>query len=195
MGGGNPPKPANALELGLSDKIWRLLEDCWQPRRTLRPSVKDVSSCVKAAALVCDTLPSVGGTPQQYENHDSGFTKFGGLSLHPSRSGKVKKHGRSVLSCVTCSVTLSGRHKFYRLFSSVSNFFPPRKNRLHHELLPALCKELLGLWLSWTVAMAVMAEIPVPTRRVGGWSYSFFLFLFRSTSVGSSRSFDLDCFI
>ena len=63
VGGGKPSKPTDALELGLSDKVWELLEECWQSDRTARPSVKDVSSRVKVAASICGTLFPVGAYP------------------------------------------------------------------------------------------------------------------------------------
>ncbi|KAF9648265.1 kinase-like protein [Thelephora ganbajun] len=81
LGGDKPSKPANALELGLFDKVWKLLEGCWQTERTLRPSVKDVLGRIKAAASVCGTLSPVGGVPQRYEDPDSDFTKFDQLFL------------------------------------------------------------------------------------------------------------------
>ena len=77
VGGGKPSKPANALELGLSDRVWKLLEDCWQSERSLRPSVKDVLGRVKAAASVCGTLPSVKNIPKRYEDPESRLDKWG----------------------------------------------------------------------------------------------------------------------
>ena len=77
VGGGKPSKPANSLELGLSDKVWKLLEDCWQTQRTLRPSIKDVLTRVKTAASVCGMLCPVGGAPQRHEDPESDFNKFG----------------------------------------------------------------------------------------------------------------------
>lgn len=77
FGGKRPSKPANALELGLSDKIWKLLEDCWQTQRTLRPSVRDVLDCAKAAALVCDVLSPVRGISLSRKEPQSEFNKFG----------------------------------------------------------------------------------------------------------------------
>ena len=77
LGGGTPSKPTNALELGLSDKVWKLLEDCWQSDRKLRPSVIEVSSRVKTAASICGTLSSVGDVTQRQEDPDSDLFKFG----------------------------------------------------------------------------------------------------------------------
>jgi len=83
--GERPTKPANALELGLSDEVWKLLEDCWQTQRELRPSVKDVLDRVKGAASVCGTLPPVESVPERYEDPESDFSKFGrSLSHSPS---------------------------------------------------------------------------------------------------------------
>ena len=82
--GGKPSKPANAPELGLSDKVWKLLEDCWQAQRTLRPSIKDVLGVIKAAASVCDTLYPVGGIPTRDEDPGSKLDKFGRSFPHLS---------------------------------------------------------------------------------------------------------------
>lgn len=75
--GARPPKPTNALELGLSDEVWELLEDCWQTERQLRPSAKDVLGRVKLAASACGTLSPVGGVARRYEDLDSTLAKFG----------------------------------------------------------------------------------------------------------------------
>lgn len=77
LGGERPLKPPNAPELGLSDKVWKLVEDCWQAGRTLRPSVKDILGCVKAAAWACGPLSSVGGAPETHEGADTCFSNFG----------------------------------------------------------------------------------------------------------------------
>ena len=82
--GDKPSKPANAAELGLSDRVWRLLDECWQSNRALRPLVKEFLDRVKAAASVCGTLSSVGGGVQQYEVPDSDFNKFGRSPPHSS---------------------------------------------------------------------------------------------------------------
>lgn len=82
--GERPIKPVNATELGLSDEVWKLLEDCWQPQRALRPSVKDVLDRVRGAALVYGTLPPVGDVPQHYEDPESDFSKFGRSLFHSS---------------------------------------------------------------------------------------------------------------
>ena len=88
LGGEKPSKPADALELGLSHNVWKLLEDCWQTDRTSRPSIKDVSARVEAAASVCGILASVGGILKIYEDSDSEFAKFGGsLPQLPKRCG------------------------------------------------------------------------------------------------------------
>ena len=78
MGGEKPLKPPNALELGIFDKVWNLLEDCWQFQPALRPSIEGVLGHIKAAASVCGILSPVGGVPQRYGDQESDFTKFGG---------------------------------------------------------------------------------------------------------------------
>jgi len=79
VGGERPLKPAAAPEHGLSDEVWKILEDCWQTQRTLRPSVKDVLNRVKLAASTCGTLSSVGDVSQRHEDPDSDFNKFDNL--------------------------------------------------------------------------------------------------------------------
>jgi len=86
LGEEKPSKPLNAMELGLSERVWALLEDCWQTERTRRPSVRHVSDRVKAAASVCGILSSVGDVTQRCDDPDSDFTKFG-RSLLQSPSG------------------------------------------------------------------------------------------------------------
>ena len=77
LDGVRPSKPTDALKLGLSDEVWKLLEDCWQTERQRRPPVKDVLARVKSAASTCGTLLPVGGVAQRQEEPDSTFTKFG----------------------------------------------------------------------------------------------------------------------
>ncbi|KAF9781364.1 kinase-like domain-containing protein [Thelephora terrestris] len=76
MGGVKPPKPLNALEIGLSDELWELLDKCWQTKRQLRPQVNDVLSRVKSAASACGNLSPVGDATQRQEVSDSNFTEF-----------------------------------------------------------------------------------------------------------------------
>lgn len=97
LGGEKPSKPANALELGLSDSIWKLLEGCWHTERTLRPSVKEVSDCVRAAAIVCGTLPSVGDVPQRGEDPETDFTNFGRLLPRSSSNLKLTLPWRPII--------------------------------------------------------------------------------------------------
>ena len=77
LGGVRPPKPTNALDIGLSDKLWKLLEGCWETEHEDRPPVRDVLARVKSAASACGILSPVGGVVQRYEDPDSGFNKFG----------------------------------------------------------------------------------------------------------------------
>ncbi|KAF9781244.1 hypothetical protein BJ322DRAFT_1111962 [Thelephora terrestris] len=76
LGGVRPSKPKNALELGLSDEVWKLLEDCWQTDRQLRPPVNDVLGHVRSAASACGTLPPVGGVARRDRDPASDFAKF-----------------------------------------------------------------------------------------------------------------------
>ena len=86
--GTRPTKPEKASQLGLSGKVWTLLEDCWQTDRELRPSVRGVLSRVKSAASSCGTLPSVGYVAHQKEEPDSDIHDYG--MLHPSSSRDVE---------------------------------------------------------------------------------------------------------
>ena len=95
--GERPTKPANALELGLSDEVWKLLEDCWQPQRALRPSVKDVLDRVQRAVSVCGTLPPVGDVQQHYEDPESDSSKFGRSLPHSSSDVKFIGHCRPIV--------------------------------------------------------------------------------------------------
>jgi hypothetical protein len=85
LGGVRPAKPPNSPDLGLSEKVWKLLEECWQMNSDLRPLVKDVLGRVKSAASSCGILPPVGGVTLRPEDPDSEFNKFGELrSWSPS---------------------------------------------------------------------------------------------------------------
>lgn len=95
--GERPLRPANALELGLSDEVWKLLEDCWQTDRTLRPPVKGVLCCVKAAASVCGTLPPVRGMLKRYEDPESDFSKFGTSFPHSPSGVEFIGHRRPII--------------------------------------------------------------------------------------------------
>lgn len=97
LGGEQPSKPVNALELGLSAEVWKLLQSCWQSQRTLRPPIRDVSDRVKIAASVCGTLPSVGSVPQRHVDPDSNFTKFGGLFPHSSSNVEFTEFCRPIV--------------------------------------------------------------------------------------------------
>lgn len=77
LGGVRPSKPQNARDLGLSDELWKLLEDCWKTEREHRPPVKDVLIRVKSAASTCGILSPVGGVVQQHEEPDLDFSEFG----------------------------------------------------------------------------------------------------------------------
>lgn len=106
LGGVRPSKPTNALDLGLSDDVWELLEDSWQTEREQRLPVKDVLVRVKLAASTCGILSPVddvvqlspvGGVVQRYDEPDSDFTMFGtSLSWLPSDVGFKVCHRSTV---------------------------------------------------------------------------------------------------
>ena len=50
LAGTRPTKAENASQLGLSDGVCKLLEDCWQTGREPRPSVKNFLGHAKSAA-------------------------------------------------------------------------------------------------------------------------------------------------
>lgn len=96
LSGERPPKPTNALELGLSDEVWKLLEDCWQTERKLRPLVKDVLACIKSAASACGTLSPVGAA-QLHEDPDSHFVRLGTHLFYLPSNAESTKHCRSTV--------------------------------------------------------------------------------------------------
>jgi hypothetical protein len=95
--GARPSKPMNALDLGLSDVVWKLLEDCWQKEPHLRPPVEDFLSRVKSAASVCGTLSPVGGFPQRNEDPDSDLMKFGAFLYYSHGNVKLIRRCRSTV--------------------------------------------------------------------------------------------------
>ena len=97
LGGETPSKPTNASKLGLSENVWKLLEDCWQTQRALRPSVKDVSDRVKAAASICGTVLSVEGVPQRHEDSESDSTEFGRPLSHSLSDMEFSGFYRSIV--------------------------------------------------------------------------------------------------
>ena len=108
LGGERPSKPGNALELGLSDEVWKLLVDCWRTDRFSRPSIRDVSTCVKGAASACGILSSVGSIPQRYGDPDSDFPQFGRFTSPVIRGRRIHKtlQIHCFLECPQVSVQL-----------------------------------------------------------------------------------------
>jgi len=41
--GKRPSKPTDASRLGLSSKMWKLVEDCWYKRKEKRPDIQYVA--------------------------------------------------------------------------------------------------------------------------------------------------------
>ena len=52
--GARPPKPENALAIGLSDSLWNLVERCWDADMKLRPKIAEVVSQLERAAADWD---------------------------------------------------------------------------------------------------------------------------------------------
>jgi hypothetical protein len=78
LGGKRPSKPPNALNIGFSDEVWRLVEGCWQTEPEDRPTVKDVLLCLRSAASANKILSPVGGVVRhRYEEPDPCFNRFG----------------------------------------------------------------------------------------------------------------------
>lgn len=48
--GERPPKPRDSEKLGFTDKVWKSLQKCWEKKPSARPSVDEVSACLKQAA-------------------------------------------------------------------------------------------------------------------------------------------------
>ena len=94
LGGVRPSKPPNAPDLGLTDKVWKLLEECWLMSSDRRPLVRDVLGRVKSAASACGILPPVGGVTLRQEDPDSEFNKFGELRLQSPSDTKFSAISR-----------------------------------------------------------------------------------------------------
>ena len=48
--GVRPRKPEAAKQLGFSDELWRVVEQCWLEDRSARPGMEDILSCLGDAA-------------------------------------------------------------------------------------------------------------------------------------------------
>jgi hypothetical protein len=48
--GERPPRPRDSEKLGFTDKVWENLQRCWGGEPSARPSVDEVSACLKQAA-------------------------------------------------------------------------------------------------------------------------------------------------
>ena len=42
ISGERPPKPENAEEIGMTEVLWDLLEECWREDRTKRPNISEI---------------------------------------------------------------------------------------------------------------------------------------------------------
>ena len=45
-----PPRPRESEKLGFSDKVWGVLQRCWEKKPSARPTTEEVSNCLKRAA-------------------------------------------------------------------------------------------------------------------------------------------------
>ncbi|EMD36226.1 hypothetical protein CERSUDRAFT_65942 [Gelatoporia subvermispora B] len=60
LSGMRPPRPAEALTVGLTDDVWELMQRCWQPDPRVRPRISDVLTCL-ADAIQHATLARLEG--------------------------------------------------------------------------------------------------------------------------------------
>ena len=47
--GERPRRPRDSEKLGFTDKVWKVLQQCWEKTPSARPPVDDVSTCLKQA--------------------------------------------------------------------------------------------------------------------------------------------------
>ena len=48
--GERPQRPRDSKKLGFTDKVWEVLERCWEKEPSARPTIDNVSACLKRAA-------------------------------------------------------------------------------------------------------------------------------------------------
>lgn len=44
-----PQRPINSERLGFTNEVWDVLQKCWEKKPSARPSIKDISACLKHA--------------------------------------------------------------------------------------------------------------------------------------------------
>ena len=57
--GQRPERPADSLFLGLSDRVWQVIEMCWQPQPDQRPVAGTVLSCFEKAVELFVPTPTI----------------------------------------------------------------------------------------------------------------------------------------
>jgi len=68
--GERPPRPRDSEKLGFTDKVWEILQGCWEEDPPARPTIDAVSACLKQAVETCAvdvrafTLVSEAGVEQ-----------------------------------------------------------------------------------------------------------------------------------
>jgi hypothetical protein len=66
--GVRPDKPTNAEDIGISDRLWELMQRCWDGDKTQRPLIKEVVEVVGNAAANWHIVMPPGGTEQQEDS-------------------------------------------------------------------------------------------------------------------------------
>ncbi|KAF9789239.1 kinase-like domain-containing protein [Thelephora terrestris] len=66
--GVRPNKPTNAEDIGISDRLWELMQRCWDGDKTQRPLIKEVVEVVGNAAANWHIVMPPGGTEQQEDS-------------------------------------------------------------------------------------------------------------------------------
>lgn len=62
--GGRPDKPTDAEDIGISDRLWNLMQRCWDNDKTRRPLIKEVTDTIRKVALNWHTDMPPSGTEQ-----------------------------------------------------------------------------------------------------------------------------------
>jgi len=57
ISGKRPPKPENAEEIGMTEVVWELMEDCWREDRTERP---DILRVLKRFSIITEEKQTAG---------------------------------------------------------------------------------------------------------------------------------------
>ena len=79
LSGDRPIKPENAEDIGMTDVLWHLVEECWKENRSKRPSISTILGrfCeITGEKIIADTADMAGSRQDNGKRHsvDSQFT-------------------------------------------------------------------------------------------------------------------------